>query len=310
MKKQTKKQASKRGSYLVANNILASQLSVYEGCTAKKAKSSSGYASMNASLSVALSVLTTPASTRQVQCHLDVVSAFSNTSIVASISADLDSAIANMAYCKALPFSFGECPHFQRVLHKEVEANASYENDEDGADESSDESDDGADTTAEEDELNVYMLDDEWDTFITGKSKGIFKPIMDAIAKRSPGILHYSYTSYICSVYPDIVQDAKRRLKGNGDVCNEIKNCVRRLLCHGLDGSVNGTLDVKADQFWDKLKHFQNRKDACWGDEDEQLELGLLKWGVDVEELKKPVGPQRLFKCWIKDWENVMDNGQ
>ena len=32
-------------------------------------------------------------------------------------------------------------------------------------------------------------------------------------------------------------------------------------------------------------------KDACWGDEDEQFELGLLKWGVDVEELKKPVGP-------------------
>jgi len=31
--------------------------------------------------------------------------------------------------------------------------------------------------------------------------------------------------------------------------------------------------------------------------------------GVDVEGLKKPVGPRRLFKCWIKDWENVMDNG-
>ena len=50
-------------------------------------------------------------------------------------------------------------------------------------------------------------------------------------------------------------------------------------------------------------------KDACWGDEDEQFELGLLKWGVDVEELKKPVGPRRLFKCWVEDWENVMDNG-
>jgi hypothetical protein len=28
-----------------------------------------------------------------------------------------------------------------------------------------------------------------------------------------------------------------------------------------------------------------------------------------VEELKKMVGPQRLFKCWVEDWENVMDNG-
>jgi hypothetical protein len=50
-------------------------------------------------------------------------------------------------------------------------------------------------------------------------------------------------------------------------------------------------------------------QDACWGDEDEQFELGLLKWGVDVEGLKKSVGPQRLFNCWIEDWENVMDNG-
>ena len=30
--------------------------------------------------------------------------------------------------------------------------------------------------------------------------------------------------------------------------------------------------------------------DACWGDKNEQFKLGLLKWGVDVEELKKPVG--------------------
>ncbi|KAL3789847.1 hypothetical protein ACHAW5_010977 [Stephanodiscus triporus] len=27
--------------------------------------------------------------------------------------ADLDAAIAQLAYCKALPFSFGECPYFQ-----------------------------------------------------------------------------------------------------------------------------------------------------------------------------------------------------
>eukprot|EP00804_Cyclotella_cryptica_P029439 CCRYP_013336-RA/>CCRYP_013336-RA protein AED:0.38 eAED:0.38 QI:0/0/0/1/0/0/2/0/149 len=128
------------------------------------------------------------------------------------------------------------------------------------------------------------------------------RPIRDAIAKRSPKILHdFACTAYVCSVRPDIVQAAKRRLKGNGAVCNKIENCVRRLLCHDMDGSVDGTIDIKADQFWDKLKHFQNRKDACWGDEDEQFELGLLRWGVDVEELKKPVGPRRLFKCWIKD---------
>ena len=31
-------------------------------------------------------------------------------------------------------------------------------------------------------------------------------------------------------------------------------------------------------------------QDAQWGDEDEQFELGLEKWGVDVEDLKKPAG--------------------
>eukprot|EP00804_Cyclotella_cryptica_P026177 CCRYP_009763-RA/>CCRYP_009763-RA protein AED:0.27 eAED:0.25 QI:0/0/0/1/1/1/3/0/375 len=262
-------------------------------------------------------------------------------------------------------------PSYQ--ITKEVEANASYKDDEDGADERSDELDDGADFMVEEEEHDVYTLDDEWGTLISEHTKGIFQPILDAIAKRTPKILHdFAYTAYICSVRPDIVQDAKRRIEGNGAVRIEIENCVRRLLCHNVDGSIDGTIDIKTDQFWDELKHFQNRtgmfnwqtwlnspdcisgnsakwhdkysrhhalvfgyiacqvtskitgtrikrteheksdclsKDACWGDEDEQFELGLLQWGVDVEQLKKPVGPRRLFKCWIEDWENVMDNG-
>ncbi len=145
-------------------------------------------------------------------------------------------------------------------ITKEVEANASYEDDEDGADESDDESDDGADFTVEEQELDVYTVDDEWGMLVTEESKGIFKPIINAIAKRTPKILHdFAYTAYVCSVRPDIVQDAKRRLEGNGVVRNEIENCVRRLLCHNVDGDVDGTIDVQVDQFWDELKHFQNR---------------------------------------------------
>lgn len=145
-------------------------------------------------------------------------------------------------------------------ITKEVEADASYEDDEDCADESDDESDDGADFTVEEQELDVYTVDDEWGTLVTEESKGIFKPIIDAIAKRTPKILHdFAYTAYVCSVRPDIVQDAKRRLEGNGVVRNEIENCVRRLLCHNVDGDVDGTIDVQVDQFWDELKHFQNR---------------------------------------------------
>eukprot|EP00804_Cyclotella_cryptica_P030719 CCRYP_009141-RA/>CCRYP_009141-RA protein AED:0.28 eAED:0.28 QI:0/0/0/1/0.33/0.25/4/0/233 len=195
---------------------------------------------------------------------------------------------------------------------------------------------------------------------------------MDAIS-RTPKFLHdFAYTAYVCSVCPDIVQDAKRRIKGNGAVRIEIENCVQRLLCHDVGRSIDGTINIKTDQFWDELKHFQNRtgmfnrqtwfnsldciegnsakwhdkyshhhapvfgyiacqvtskitgsggaergwadtkmiktgkcshlssdnraeheksnclsKDACWGDEDEPFELGLLKWGVDVEQLKK-----------------------
>ncbi len=103
-------------------------------------------------------------------------------------------------------------------------------------------------------------MDDEWGTLVSEESKGIFKPIIDAIAKRTPKILHdFAYTAYVCSVRPDIVQDAKRRLEGNGAFRNEIENCVRRLLCRNIDGDVDGTNDVKVDQFWDKSKHFQNR---------------------------------------------------
>ena len=46
-----------------------------------------------------------------------------------------------------------------------------------------------------------------------------------------------------------------------------------------------------------------------WDFEDEQFGLSLEKWGVDLEELKKPSGPRRLFKCWVEDWENVLDKG-
>jgi len=80
------------------------------------------------------------------------------------------------------------------------------------------------------------------------------------IAKRTPKILHdFACTAYVCSVLPDIVQDAKRILEGNGAIRNEIENCVRRLLYHDIDGAVEGSIDIKVDQFWDELNHFQNR---------------------------------------------------
>ena len=52
------------------------------------------------------------------------------------------------------------------------------------------------------------------------------------------------------------------------------------------------------------------RKEARWGADDEMFDLGLEKWGVDLAALKSPPKlPRRLFRCYIEDWENVMDRG-
>ena len=48
---------------------------------------------------------------------MDVLSSFDKSTVSGCNSADLDAAIAQLVYCKALPsFSFGECPYFQRVI--------------------------------------------------------------------------------------------------------------------------------------------------------------------------------------------------
>ncbi len=52
-----------------------------------------------------------------------------------------------------------------------------------------------------------------------------------------------------------------------------------------------------------------NSHRACWGSEDEQFDLGLEKWGVDVHAPQKTFGPRQLFRCWVEEWENVMDQG-
>ena len=62
-----------------------------------------------------------------------------------------------------------------------------------------------------------------------------------------------------CSIRPDIVQDAKVRIVGNGPVRIMIEDCVRRLLSHDVDSELDGTIDRKIDLFWDEMTHFQNR---------------------------------------------------
>jgi len=45
---------------------------------------------------------------------------------------------------------------------------------------------------------------------------------------------------------------------------------------------------------------------VVWGDEDEKFDLGLEKFGVDLEALKPPSVPKRHFRCWIEDWEQPL----
>lgn len=149
-------------------------------------------------------------------------------------------------------------------ITKETEEDAQFDSGSEYAssDEETDNNDaeSGAEFTMDNEDLDVYTVDNDWGTLVTDERKGIFKPILDAIAKRTPKMLHdFAWTAFACSVRPDIVEDAKVRLDGNGEVRIMIEDCVRRLFSHDVDGEVDGDIDHKVDLFWDELKHFQNR---------------------------------------------------
>jgi hypothetical protein len=149
-------------------------------------------------------------------------------------------------------------------IDEDTEADANYEEDEeycsseDGSVGQEDDPDE--DFTLDEEELDVYTESDEWGALVTDETKGIFKPIMDAIRERTPKIEHdFAITAWACSVRPDIVEDAKDRLVGNAAARTAIERCVRKLLSNDVDAVADGEIDQKVDTFWDELKHFQNR---------------------------------------------------
>jgi hypothetical protein len=51
----------------------------------------------------------------------------------------------------------------------------------------------------------------------------------------------------------------------------------------------------------EKLDH--NNSSKFWTDVDVEYDLGLKKYGVDVEDLQHPLTPARFFRGWIEDWE-------
>eukprot|EP00956_Cyclotella_meneghiniana_P025659 scaffold53954_cov63-Cyclotella_meneghiniana.AAC.3 len=94
--RERKKKAVKRAHDLISDDIISSQGTVSDGIQQRKKSrvDSGGFASANSDLS------------RNAQ----------DGTIDGCNSADLDAAIAQLVYCKGLPFTFGECPYFQRVL--------------------------------------------------------------------------------------------------------------------------------------------------------------------------------------------------
>lgn len=112
-KRERKKKAVKRAHDLISDDIISSQGTVSDEIQQRKKSKvdsgSGGFASANSDLSRNADV---SSSGRQ----LDVQSAFDKGTIDGCNSADLDAAIAQLVYCKGLPFTFGECPYFQRVL--------------------------------------------------------------------------------------------------------------------------------------------------------------------------------------------------
>ena len=150
------------------------------------------------------------------------------------------------------------------TITKETEEDANYEDDDEYANSDVEEDEDvtshDGDYGIDEEEEDVFKVDNQWGVLVSNEGRGIFKAITDAIANRTPKMVHdFAWTAWACSVRPDIVEDVKVRLDGNGPVRMMIEDCVRRLLSNDIDGEFNGEIDNKIDTFWDELKHFQNR---------------------------------------------------
>ena len=119
-----KKTAVKRANDLICEDIVSSQGTVSDGILQKREKyrggGSGGFAAANPSLS-----RNADEGTSEGQ-QMDVLSSFDKGTVSGCNSADLDAAIAQLVYCKALPFSFGECPYFQRVIDVARSAPSGY----------------------------------------------------------------------------------------------------------------------------------------------------------------------------------------
>ena len=112
--RETKKTSVKRANDLISEDIVSSQGTVSDAILQKREKSRGGGSGCFASPNLSLSRNADEGTSGGRQ--MDVLSSFDKSTVSGCNSADLDAAIAQLVYCKALPFLFGECPYFQRVI--------------------------------------------------------------------------------------------------------------------------------------------------------------------------------------------------
>ena len=125
---------------------------------------------------------------------------------------------------------------------------------------------------------------------------------------------HSKYSHNHTHVFGPIACRATARITGSGGAergwsdNKEVKTGKRSCLSSDKLRK-QGMLYTSANIPQAHIKRDELAKPNC-GDDDEQFDMGLVeKGGVNVEELKKPLGPRRVLKCWVEDWENVMDKG-
>ena len=141
----------------------------------------------------------------------------------------------------------------------------------------------------------------------------------DCIAGRSAA-WHDKYSRHYTKVFGSIACCVTARIVGSGGAergwsDNKVVKSGKRSHLSSDKLLKQGTLYTSSNICRARIKREELEKPDCtshqavWGDDDEQFDLGLEKWGVDVDSLKKPLGPRRLFRCWVEEWENIMDQG-
>lgn len=124
--------------------------------------------------------------------------------------------------------------------------------------------------------------------------------MQDCIAGRS-AVWHDKYSRHYTKVFGYIACRTTARITGSGGAergwsDNKVVKSGKRAHLSSDKLRKQGTLYTSSNVRRARIKRTELEKPdcksphACWGDDDEQFDLGLKRWGVDVDALKKPLG--------------------